>query len=331
MSNDKNEIIVDSEKDGQVLAPFAKSTVEETEKIYGTIFAQIVSEHAKFKAKKLQEKLPENIQRVEESVKVVGVKGRLLGKIALVTGAASGIGRGIAYRFAMEGAKVSVVDLNIKNAKNVIKEIEDLGGEALAVECDVGDENQVFEAFRETEENLGRVSILVNNAGNSTLSPVSDMTLEQWRNMFRVHVEGAFNFSRAVIKSMQEGDRIINISSMTALSGDVLGAHYAAAKSAIIGLTKTLALEVAHRGITVNAIAPGIIYTPLSKMIDVVAPEFYKDIPVQRYGKPEDVAGIVAYLASSEASYITGQVIIVDGGLTLSNAINQHALKILRT
>nr|MDO8077837.1 SDR family NAD(P)-dependent oxidoreductase [Candidatus Freyarchaeota archaeon] len=259
----------------------------------------------------------------------IGVRGRLVGKIALVTGAASGIGRGIAIRFASEGAKVSLVDLNIQGAEKVVSEIKRIRGEAIAVEGDVGDPAQVNEAIKETEEKLGRIGILVNNAGSSTLSPVSDMTLEQWRDMFRVHVEGTFNFSKAVIKSMQEGDRIINISSVTALTGDVLGAHYSAAKAAIIGFTRTLALEVAHRGITVNTIAPGIIYTPLSKMIDEVAPEFYKMIPVQRLGKPEDIASTAAFLASMEASYITGQIIVVDGGLTLFNPMNQTASKLL--
>lgn len=251
------------------------------------------------------------------------MEGKLSDRVALVTGGASGIGRGIAHRFALEGAKVSVVDINLEGAKKVVKDIENLGGKALAVECDVGDENQVNKAVRETEESLGRVGILVNNAGNVTFNLVSNMTTEQWRDMFRVHVEGAFYFSRAIVKSMETGDRIINISSVAGLTGETMGAHYSAAKTALLGFTRTLALEVAHQGITVNAIAPGIIETAMTKEIIAGAPEFCKDIPIHRFGTPEDIAETAVFLASPGADYITGQVIVVDGGLTLYNTSQQ--------
>ncbi|MBS7270342.1 MAG: SDR family oxidoreductase [Candidatus Freyarchaeota archaeon] len=251
------------------------------------------------------------------------MKGKLSGKVALVTGAASGIGRGIAQRFALEDAKISVVDFNLDGARKVAEEIEQLGGKAIAVKCDVGDEAQVIQAVEETEKNLGRVNILVNNAGTVNFSLLQDMTTEQWHNMFRVHADGAFYFSRAVIKSMQEGDRIINISSIAGIVGETISAHYAAAKAAIIGLTKALALEVAHRGITVNTIAPGVIKTGMTKDMITAVPEFHKEIPVRRYGTPEDIAEAAAYLASPGAGYITGQVIVVDGGLTLYNTTQQ--------
>ncbi len=259
------------------------------------------------------------VKETAESLEVMGVKGRLLGKVALITGGASGIGRGIAHRFALEGAKVSIVDVNIGHAKNVVKEINDLGGKAIALQCDVRDENQVDKAIEETIKNLGSVDILVNDAGIFDLGKISDITLEKWRTMFQVHVEGTFLFSKAVLKNMKEGGRIINVSSVSGITGDALVTSYSAAKAAIVGFTKSLALEVAHKGITVNAIAPGLIYTPMIQMIDTVAPELYKDIPAKRLGKPEDIAAVAAFLASPEASYITGQVIIVDGGLSLTN------------
>ncbi|MFB0563640.1 MAG: SDR family NAD(P)-dependent oxidoreductase [Candidatus Lokiarchaeia archaeon] len=259
------------------------------------------------------------VKEVPESIEIVGVKRRLLGKVALITGAASGIGREITHRFAMEGAKVSVVDLNVGDAKNVAKEIKDLGGKAIAVQCDVGDEDQVNRAVEETEKNLGSIDILVNDAGIFDLSKLSDITLEKWQIMFKVHVEGTFLCSKAVLKNMKEGGRIINVSSVSGITGDALVTSYSAAKAAIVGFTKSLAVEVAHKGITVNAIAPMLIYTPMIQMIDQVAPELYKDIPAKRLGKPEDVAAVAAFLASPEASYITGQVIIVDGGLSLTN------------
>lgn len=265
-----------------------------------------------------------------EPVEVVGIKGRLLGKVAVVTGAASGIGRGIAHRFALEGAKISVVDLNLEGAKKVVKEIKNIGGKVIEVECNIGDEDQISKAVRETEKKLGTIDILVNNAAIYNTSLAQDMTTESWRNMFKTNTEGTFYFSRAVLKSMKAGSRIINIASISALTGDTGLSHYAASKAAVIGFTKSLALEVAHRGITVNAIAPGFIYTPLIKDVaDTVASELYKDIPVKRIGQPEDIAEAAAYLASPGAGYITGQVIVVDGGLSMMNPGQQLIHKML--
>ena len=254
---------------------------------------------------------------------------RLEGRVALVTGAASGIGRAISLRFVKEGAKVSVVDINIEGAENVAKEIEELGGEAIAVKCDVGDEEQVNKAVAETEQKLGRIGILVNNAGIGDAALVQDMTTEQWHKMLRVTVDGPFYFTRAVLKSMQKGDRIINVSSNAGITGMAVGAHYAASKSAVMGFTKSLAIEIGYRGITANVIAPGFIDTPILAPLIEIAPELYKERPVRRLGKPEEIAEVAALLASPQASYITGQVFLVDGGSTLFNLVHQAPYRAL--
>jgi 3-oxoacyl-[acyl-carrier protein] reductase len=258
------------------------------------------------------------------------MQGMFTGRVALITGAASGIGRAIALRLAREGAMVSVVDVNLREAKKVVREIKDSKGKAIAIQCDVSKEEQVNQAVRETEKKLGSVGILVNNAGIAGAAFLADMMTEEWLRMFEVHCNGMFFFSRAVIKSMKEGDRIINISSVDGIQGRILGTHYSAAKGAINAFTATLALEVAHRGITVNAIAPGLIRAPIGSMMIETAPDFFKDIPVLRYGEPEDIAELVAFLASSKAGYITGQTIVVDGGASLAHPMNQFLLRLIR-
>lgn len=256
-------------------------------------------------------------------------KGRLFGKTALVTGAGAGIGRAIALRLASEGAKVCLTyNSNREGGEQVAREIEELGGTAMAVQLDVRDVEWINRVVKETSEKLGNIDILVNNAGTYSLTLVKNMTDEQVQEMFRVHIEGTIYCSRAAIKSMKEGGRIINMSSITAFSGDIAMSHYSTAKSAIIGFTKSLALELARLGITVNAIAPGIIVTPMSKMIDDVAPDFTKNIPIPRLGTPEEVANVAAFLASPEASYITGAVLVIDGGLSLYTPMNQTLYKL---
>jgi 3-oxoacyl-[acyl-carrier protein] reductase len=257
------------------------------------------------------------------------MKGRLFGKIALVTGSASGIGREITRRFALEGAQVSVVDLNLEGAKKVVKEIEDLDGKAIAVQCDVGDENQVTRAIEETEKNLGSVDILVNNAGIDEPGLVVDLPLEKWRDTFRVHVEGTFLFCKAVLKNMKPGGRIINMSSISGVTGTMLNSSYSSAKAAINAFTQALAGEVGHKGITVNAIAPGITNVGMGALASKFYPELYKSIPVKRLGEAEDIAGLAAFLASPEAGYITGQIIVVDGGWSLTMAGVENMLQLL--
>jgi len=246
----------------------------------------------------------------------------LQGKIAIVTGAAQGIGRGIALTMAEHGAKVAAVDISEK-VFEVAKSISDLSSSGLGLKCDVAN----FEEARKTSERVfaefGPVDILVNNAGIYPFKPFADMTEHDWDTVMNVNVKSIFNFTKAVLPKMVERNygKIVNLSSV---AGEELGyanlVHYSASKSAILGLTRSLALEVAKHGITVNSICPGAIETPGTA--EAISKEVYEQmksgIPLGRWGTPEDVANAVVFLVSEQASYITGQCIIVDGGLTIS-------------
>jgi NAD(P)-dependent dehydrogenase (short-subunit alcohol dehydrogenase family) len=255
---------------------------------------------------------------------------KLKDKVALVTGGASGIGGEICRRFGEEGAKVSVVDMNLEAAKQMAGEIAAAGRKAIAVECDVSEEEQANAAVQRTERELGKVNILVNCAGHEGANFIADMSTEEWRRIFAVHCDGTFFFTRAVLQTMGEGDRIINISSIDAVGGQVFGTHYAAAKGAIVSFTKSLSLEVSYKGITVNAIGPGVIRTRMGNLlVEVAPPDFPDGIPSRRYGEPSDIAALAVFLASPEASYITGQMILVDGGITLANPVNRFTAKLM--
>ena len=240
-------------------------------------------------------------------------------KVAIVTGAGQGIGRGIALALAKAGAKVTVADLNLKNAQQVSDEISQEGGQALAIKCDVAKKTEVEQMIQATLKKFGSLNILVNNAGIFPFVNFSDMKENDWDKVMNVNLKGIFYTSQAALKIMPENSRIINISSIASLVGFAGLTHYCASKGAINSLVRALALETAVKKITVNAVAPGAIATPgaSTAMTEEAKKQTTAQIPLARFGQPEDIASAVVFLASDEASYITGQTIVVDGGWTL--------------
>jgi len=237
----------------------------------------------------------------------------------MVTGGASGIGRAICLRLARDGADVAVLDLDQAGGRQVADEVAALHRRAVAVEADVASGASVAAAVERVHAALGPVHVLVNDAGIAGLVPLQEMTEDQWDRMIAVHLKGAFNCTRAVLGDMTAAGwgRIVNVSSVAGLSGAPNLVHYSAAKAGLIGFTKALAGEVGPRGITVNAIAPGLIDTPMlqrSGWPDSLTQVIIAQNPIKRIGTPEDIAAACAYLVSEEASYVTGQVLSPNGG-----------------
>lgn len=244
---------------------------------------------------------------------------RFENKIVLVTGAGRGIGASIAKRFASEGAEVIVnYSGNDEAAQKTVDEITATGGQAQKYKCSVNDSESVKVMIDEIIKKFGRIDILVNNAGITKDGLMLRMTDEDFDRVIDVNLKGTFNCTKYVSKYMlkQKSGKIINISSVVGLSGNAGQVNYSASKAGIIGITKSAAKELSSRGITVNAVAPGYVDTDMTKVLsDNIRNEILKNITLQRMGNVEDISNCVAFLASEDASYITGQVISVDGGM----------------
>jgi 2-hydroxycyclohexanecarboxyl-CoA dehydrogenase len=246
-------------------------------------------------------------------------------KVALVTGAAAGIGAAICRRLAEEGIAVGVLDLNIDDATKVADEIVSRGGKAIALQASVADRTQVIAAVGKLRDEFGPVTVLVNNAGIAGFVPFEDITDEAWDQMMEINLKGTFIVTQVVLSDMKAANwgRVVNISSSSAQSGTARMAHYSASKGGMISLTRTLALELGPLGITVNNIPPAsIMNTVMSEANKKVMPmpveEIVKMLPVRRTGEPEDIANACAWLVSEDSGYVTGQTIGVNGGRVIS-------------
>lgn len=244
----------------------------------------------------------------------------LKGKIALITGGARGIGRQIALRFAQEGAGVAVCDVNEEAAANTASELAALGVHSMSVKTDVTNLASVEEMLNKILDKFKRIDILVNNAGITKDALLVRMSQDDWDAVLNVNLKGTFNCTRAVSKIMmkQRYGKIVNVASIIGIMGNIGQANYAASKAGIIALTKTTAKELASRNVLANAIAPGFIQTEMTaKLPEDIQKKMLEAIPLGKFGKPEDVANLCLFLACDLSNYITGQTIVLDGGMLM--------------
>ncbi len=241
-------------------------------------------------------------------------------RTVLVTGGSGGIGRATSLELAKHGARVAIhYHAGLERASEVVKAIEEMGGKALAVGADLRDGPAVETMVREVDRRLGALDILVNNAGTNRDGLFLRMKEPDWREVIEVNLNGLYYCVKAVLPGMlrRRWGRVVNISSVAGVMGNPGQVNYSAAKAGIIGFTRSLAKEVASRGITVNAVAPGFIATAMTEKLSPAIKEgFMRQIPLGRFGVPEEVAGAIVFLASPAAAYVTGQTLVVDGGMT---------------
>ncbi len=246
---------------------------------------------------------------------------RLTNKVIVVTGASRGIGRAIALRAAGEGAKLAIVTRSsLGKLEEVAKQIESAGGEVLQIQADVSSVDDAKRIVSETIERFGKIDILINNAGITKDNLLIRLKEQDWDSVMAVNLKGSFNCLKAAARPMmrQRSGKIINMSSVVGMMGNAGQVNYAASKAGILGMTKAAAKELAAWKITVNAVAPGFIETDMTESIPEDAKKLMLQwIPLQRSGKPEDVAGVVAFLCSDDADYMTGQIIQIDGGMRM--------------
>lgn len=245
---------------------------------------------------------------------------RLTGKVAAITGGARGIGHSTAVKFAAEGARVAVCDINPDLTRQTLAEIRSMGGEAEGYRVDVTNKEQIAAMVKGVMATWGRIDCVVNNAGIVMDAQLKNMTDDQFDKVIDINLKGVYNCTRAVVDIMlaQQSGVILTTSSIVGLYGNFGQTNYAASKFAVIGMTKTWAKELGRRGVRAIAVCPGFVATPILKeMPEQILSDMAKKVPCGRLGKPEEVANVFAFLASDEASYINGAVISVDGGMTL--------------
>jgi len=245
---------------------------------------------------------------------------QLKDKVALVTGGARGIGKAIALSLARAGADIAVADVNLEEAQNTAREIEASGVKSMALSMDVTDFAKVEEGVNKILDKFSKVDILINNAGITKDNLLLRMSQQEWDAVLTVNLKGAFNCIKAVCRPMikQRSGKIINIASIIGIIGNPGQANYSASKAGLIALTKTAAKELASRNINVNAIAPGFIQTDMTaKLTQELQQKMKEAIPLDKFGTPDDVAAACLFLASDDSSYITGQTIVVDGGMVM--------------
>lgn len=245
---------------------------------------------------------------------------KLRNKVAIITGSARGIGKSTAVKFAQEGAKVVICDVNIDQVNETVEEIKALGAEVIGLKVDVTNRDEVSTMVKATLDNFGKIDCLVNNAGITADNTLLKMTEAEWDRVINVNLKGVFNCGQAVTEVMikQGSGVILNATSVVGLYGNFGQTNYAATKWGVIGMTKSWAKELGRKGIRCNAVAPGFIITPMTEKMPEKVLELMKDkSPLKKLGQSEDIANAYAFLASDEACYITGSVLSVDGGIVL--------------